>query len=171
MFTAWFLFSLFKKKFILFNFTILYWFCHISKWICHRYTYVPHPDPSSLLPPYTIPLGRPSAPAPSIQYHASNLDWQLVSYMILYIFQCHSPKSSHPLPLPQSPKDCSIHQCLFCIRHLANFKQCLLLAKCPFLAVSVFIKGKAHNQCIVSNTLKIKLQGSLKSSSREILLR
>ena len=34
--------------------------------------------------------------------------------LILYIFQCHSPKSSHPLPLPQSPKDCSIHQCLFC---------------------------------------------------------
>ena len=33
--------------------------------------------------------------------------------MILYIFQCHFPKSSHPLPLPQSPKDCSIHQCLF----------------------------------------------------------
>ena len=28
--------------------------------------------------------------------------------------QCHSPKSSHPLPLPKSPKDCSIHQCLFC---------------------------------------------------------
>ena len=27
--------------------------------------------------------------------------------MILYIFQCHSPKSSHTLPLPQSPKDCS----------------------------------------------------------------
>ena len=23
---------------------------------------------------------------------------------ILYMFQCHSPKSSHPLPLPQSPK-------------------------------------------------------------------
>ena len=37
-----------------------------------------------------------------------------ISYMILYIFQCHSPKSSHPLPPPQSPKDCSIHQCLFC---------------------------------------------------------
>ena len=25
--------------------------------------------------------------------------------MILYMFPCHSPKSSHPLPLPQSPKD------------------------------------------------------------------
>ena len=70
-------------NFILFlNFTILYWFCQISKWICHRYTCVPHPEPSSLLPPHTIPLGRPSAPAPSIQYRAWNLDWQLVSYMI-----------------------------------------------------------------------------------------
>ena len=25
-----------------------------------------------------------------------------------------SPKSSHPLPLPQTPKVCSIHLCLFC---------------------------------------------------------
>ena len=103
-----------ELDFFLFNFTIFYWFCHISKCICHRYTCVPHPEPSSLLPPHTIPLGLPSAPAPSIQYRASNLDWRLIPYMILYIFQCHSPKSSHPLPLPQSPKDCSIHQCLFC---------------------------------------------------------
>ena len=36
-----------------------------------------------------------SAPAPSIQYHASNLDLRFTSYMILYMFQCHSPKSSH----------------------------------------------------------------------------
>ena len=69
----------------------------------HRYTCVSHPEPSSLLPPHTIPLGHPSAQAPSIQYRASNLDWRLVSYMILYMFQCHSPKSSHPLPLQKSP--------------------------------------------------------------------
>ena len=107
--------SVTASTFILFlNFTILYWFCQILKWIRHGYTCVPHPEPSSILPPHTIPLGRPGAPAPSIQYRASNLDWRLVSYMILYVFQCHSPKSSHPLPLPQSPKDCSIHQCLFC---------------------------------------------------------
>ena len=110
-----FFFLTFIFYFILFfNFTILYWFCHISTWIRHMYTHVHHPEHSSLLPPHTIPLGRPSAPAPSIQYCASNLDWWLVSYMILYMFQCHSPKSSHPLPLPQSPKDCSIHLCLFC---------------------------------------------------------
>ena len=73
---------------------------------------IPNPPPSTL--PITIPLGRPSAPAPSNQYHALNLDWRFVSYMILYMFQCHSPKSSHPLPLPQGPKDCSTHLCLFC---------------------------------------------------------
>ena len=76
--------------------------------------YTCSPSWTPLPTPHTILLGRPSAPAPSIQYRASHLDWWLVSYMILYIFQCHSPKSSHPLPLPQSPKDCSIHQCLFC---------------------------------------------------------
>ena len=54
------------------------------------------------------------APAPSIQYHASNLDWQFISHMVLYMFQCHPPKSSHPCPLAQSPKDCSMHLCLFC---------------------------------------------------------
>ena len=79
----------------------------------HVFPILNHP-PSSFLPPHTIPLGRPSAPAPSSQYRASNLEWHLVSYMIFYMFQCHSPKSTHPLPLPQSPKDCSIHQCLFC---------------------------------------------------------
>ena len=82
--------------------------------IHHGCTCVPHPEPPFYLPPHTIPLGHPSAPVPSILYHASNLDWQFVSHMIFYIFQCHSLKSSHPLPLPQSPKDCSIHLCLFC---------------------------------------------------------
>ena len=37
-----------------------------------------------------------------------------VSHMITYIFQCHSLKSSHPRLLPQSPKVCSLHLCLFC---------------------------------------------------------
>ena len=95
-------------------FTILYWFCHTSTCIRHGCTRVPHPEHPSLLSPLTIPLGHPHVPAPSILYPASNLDWRFVSYMILYMFQCHSPKSSHHRPLPQSPKDCSIHLCLFC---------------------------------------------------------
>ena len=100
--------------FIFFSFTILYWFCLTSTWICHGFTRVPHPEPPSHLPPPTILLGHPSAPAPSTLYHASNLDWWFVSHTILYMFQCPSLKSSHPRPLPQSPKDCCIHLCLFC---------------------------------------------------------
>ena len=73
-------------------------------------------NPHSHLPPHPIPLGHSSAPAPSTLYHASNLDWQFISYVIIYMFQCHSPKSSHPHPLPQSPKDCSIHLCLLLSR-------------------------------------------------------
>ena len=33
---------------------------------------------------------------------------------IIYMFQCYSFKSSHPRLLPQSPKVCSLHLCLFC---------------------------------------------------------
>ena len=70
-------------------------------------------NPTSHLPPHPITLVHPGAPALSTLYHASNLDWWSVSH-IIYMFQCHSPKPSHSLPLPQSPKDCSIHLCLFC---------------------------------------------------------
>ena len=46
-------------------FTILYWFCHISTWICHRYTRVPHsePPPSSFPIPslWVVPVHQPQA--------------------------------------------------------------------------------------------------------------
>ena len=76
--------------------------------------WAPHPDPPSHLLPHPIPQGHPSAPALSTLSHALNLDWRSISYMIIYMFQCYSLKSSHPRLLPQSPKDCSIHLCLFC---------------------------------------------------------
>ena len=98
----------------LFYFTILYWFCHTLTWIHHGCTRVPHPEPPSHLSPHPIPLGHPSAPALSTLYHALNLDWRFISHVIIYMFQCHSLISSCPCPLPQSPKDCSIHLCLFC---------------------------------------------------------
>ena len=89
-------------------------FCHTLTWISHGCTCVPHPEPLSHLPPHPIPLGHPSAPAPSTLSHASNLDWRSVSHMIIYMFQCYSLKSSHSRLLPQSPKVCSLYLCLFC---------------------------------------------------------
>ena len=73
--------------FTLFYFIILYWFCHTLTWIHHGCTWVPNPEPPSHLSPHIISLGHPSVPAPSILYPVSNLDWQFVSYMIVYMFQ------------------------------------------------------------------------------------
>ena len=89
-------------------------FCHTFTWISHGCTCVPHSDPPSHFPTYTIPQGHPSAPALSTLSLALNLDWQSVSHMIIYMFQCYSLKSSHPHLLPQSPKVCFLHLCLFC---------------------------------------------------------
>ena len=72
-----------------------------------------HEPPSHLLP-HNLSLGHPHAPAPSMLYPASDIDWWFDSYMIVYMFQCHSPKSSHPLPFPLSPKVRYTHLCLFC---------------------------------------------------------
>ena len=48
---------------LFFNFKILYWFCHISTWIHHKYTCVPHPEPSSLPVPslWVVPVHQPQA--------------------------------------------------------------------------------------------------------------
>ena len=71
-----------------------------------------------LIPPPTslpIPSLRVSqCTSPEHPVSESNLDWPSVSHMIIYMFQCHSLKSSCPRLIPQSPKDCSLHLCLFC---------------------------------------------------------
>ena len=46
--------------------------------------------------------------------HASNLHCSSVSHTVIYMFQCYSLVLPHPLPLPQSPKVCSLHLCLLC---------------------------------------------------------
>ena len=67
-------------------------------------------------------------------------------FMILYMFQCHSTKLSHPLPLPQSSKDCSIYQCLLLSRiqgycyHLSKFHIYVLV-----YCIGVFLSGLLHS--------------------------
>ena len=80
------------------------------------WVYMCSPSWTPFLPPPAnpIPQGHPSALALSTLSHASNLDWRSVSHMVISMFQCYSLRSSHPCLLPRSPKDCSIHLCLFC---------------------------------------------------------
>ena len=58
---------------------------------------------------WVIPVHQPWAPC------IMHWTWTGDSFhVIFYMFQCHSPISSCPHTLPQSPKDCSIYLCLFC---------------------------------------------------------
>ena len=89
-----------------------------------------------------ISLGHPRAPAPSMLYPASDIDWRFDSYLIVYMFQCHSPKSSHPLPLPLSPK---VHSLLLSRiqghhYHLSKFHIYVLV-----YYISVFLSALLHS--------------------------
>ena len=98
------LYFIFLYKCIYFNWrliTLQYGgdFCRISTWISHRYTYVP-----SLL---NLPFSSPHHPSRLSQstsfvslYHMANFPCLSALHMIIYVFQCYSLNSSHPL-LPQ----------------------------------------------------------------------
>ena len=73
----------------------------------------PHPEPLSHFPPHPIPLACLRAPALGSLLHALNWHWSSVLYMVMYMFQCYTLKSSHPCLLPLSPK-VSLHLCLLC---------------------------------------------------------
>ena len=102
--------------------------------------------PPSHFPSNTIPLGHPSAPASSILYHALNLDWRFVSHMILFMFQCHSPKSS-PRPSPTESKrlfytsvSLLLSRIQGCRYHLSKF-HIYALEYC----IGVFLSGLLHS--------------------------
>ena len=110
-------------------------------------------SPTSLPVPYLwiIPVHQPQAS------YILHWTWTGDSFLIWYYtkFQCHSPKSSHPLPLPQSPKDCSIHQCLClygvlscCYSIIWIFVTCTLTS--PLFKTKANIKGLI---CVLSSNL------------------
>ena len=116
------LFSLLLLLFLFFPFIFISWrliplqycsgFCHTLTWISHGFTCIPHPNPPSHLPLLPIPLGLPSAPAPSTCLMHPTWAGDLF-HPWKYTFRCCSLETSHPRLLPQSPKVCSVHLCLF----------------------------------------------------------
>ena len=130
--------------FIFFIFFIFLFFKILKSLIL---TCIPKHEPPSHLPPHNISLGHPHAPAPSMLYPASDIDWRFNSYMIVYMLVCHSPKSSHPVPLPLSPKVrlyTSVSFFLSCIQgrhcHLSKFHIYVLV-----YCIGVFLSGLLHS--------------------------
>ena len=65
------------------------------------------PELPSFLPPQPIPPGCHRPLAVGALLHASNWHRLSVLHMVMYVLQCRSLRSSHPLLFPQSPKVCS----------------------------------------------------------------
>ena len=126
--------------------TILQWFCHTLTWIRHGCTRVPHPEPPSHLPPCTIPLGHPSAPALSTLTHVSNLDWRFASHMIIHVSMLFSQIIT-PLLAPTETKiliNTSLSLLLSRIQgycyHLSKFHIYVLV-----YCIGVFLSGLLHS--------------------------
>ena len=100
---------------IFFSFTLQY--CigfaihqHESTTGVHVFPILNHPPTSLRIPSvWVIPVHQPQASR--ILHHT----WTGDSFLIWYYTCFNAILPNHPpLPLPQSPKDCSIHLCLFC---------------------------------------------------------
>ena len=99
-----FFFKFFKNFIIFFNFTILYWFCHISKWIRHRYTCVPHPEPSSLLLPPSPYHPSGSSQCTSPKHPVSCIKPGLATHFIYDIIHVSISQIIPPSPSPTESK-------------------------------------------------------------------
>ena len=109
------------------------------------YSYSPS-EPTSHLPPHTIPLGHPSAPAPSILYHASNLDWLYFLYDIIHVsmpfFQIIPPS-----PSPTEFKSLFYTSVSLLLSHIQGYRYHLSKFHIYALVycIGVFLSGLLHS--------------------------
>ena len=109
-------FSFFKYKFIYFNWRL------ITLEYCIGFAIHQHESATGVhVLPILNPPPSPYHPSGSSQCTSPKHPISCIEpglaihflYDVIHVY-CHSSKSSHPLPLPQSPKHCSIHLYLFC---------------------------------------------------------
>ena len=91
-----------RRVFILFYFIYLFFLVFIFLILKSLIlTCGPKHEPPSHLPPHNISVGHPHAPAPSMLYPASDIDWRFNSYVIVYMLECHSLSLKEPSQTPQ----------------------------------------------------------------------
>ena len=131
---------------IIFYFTILYWFCHTSTCIHHRYTHVPHPEPPPtslpILSLWVIPVHQPQA---SCILHRT---WTGDSFLMWYYTCFNAILPNHPPP--PSPTESKrlfyttvsllLSHIQGCHYHLSKFHIYALV-----YCIGVFLSGLLHS--------------------------
>ena len=109
----------------------------------HVFPWIPLPPPSP-----SHPSGSSQCTSP--KHPVSCIEPGLVIHFLYDIIHVSMPFSQIiPLP-PQSPKDCSIHLCLFCCLTYRVIVTLLILLNVP-LAVSCNLKGHRYVLCFWLN--------------------
>ena len=134
----------------------MYWFCHISTWIRHRYTCVPHPEPSSHLLPHTIPLGRPSAPKHPVSCIEPGLETRFI-YDIIHVSVPFS-QIIPPSPSPTESKRLFYTSVSLLLSHIQGY--CYHLSKFHIYAL-VYCIGVLRFHLCSRGILKYFLNGML----------
>ena len=101
----------------------------------------------SHLPPHTIPLGLPSAPAPSILYPASNLDWRFhFLYDIIHVSMPFSQIIS-PSPCPTESRSLFCTSVSLLLSHIQGYHYHLSKFHIYALVccIGVFLSGLLHS--------------------------
>ena len=70
--------------------------------------------PPSHLPPHPTPLGCHRAPTLGSVCHTANSHWLSFLHLVMYMFQCYSLESSHPLLPPNCVQKSVLYVCLLC---------------------------------------------------------
>ena len=132
---------------IIILFTVLYWFCHTSTWICHRCTHVPLPEPPSHLISvpslWVIPVHQPQA---SCILHQT---WAGDSFLIWYYTCFNAILPNHPtLSLSHRVQKTVLYICVsfafFLFECLVSWPQLLKFCRAKKVSGHPLI----HNKCL-----------------------
>ena len=128
-------------------FTILYWFCHTSTCIRHRYTRVPHPEPTSPPPSLYHPSG--SSQCNSHKHPVSCIEPGLPTSFTYDIIHDSMPFSQiiPPSPSPSESKRLFYTSVSLLLSHIQGY--CYHFSKFHIYVlvycIGVFLSGLLHS--------------------------